>query len=406
MMKTRTAMKCKIQILGVVLMFMILLGVSMSIDAEEMTDSHNGYIEEDDELKEHAEEPASITYRVYMQNVGWQDWSGDGQLHRIIDQEEQVEMVQIVLTDERAQFYDVYYRVYVQNYGWLGWAKNGMVAGTSGSFYPVKAVQICLAAKNETGPAVSTSCYQTIIELPVQSESELSSFGSYTMSDRVENQLNKAIDNFTKVGSRVGFYMIDLTNGNGVYYHSNDSFYSASAIKGPYVVSLNEKNPVAAEESGKLMESTIKISSNDAYASLRSKYGGTYFTSWVSDAGCPEVVTDQNYTDLTSRQLALMWKNCYDFFYSESSEAVFCRELFIDTLNSAISNTLGGKYTVYSKAGWIGEGGYYNVQNDGGIVMRDGHPYIVVILSTAYGRLDYMNALVSAIDAAHEELIR
>ena len=101
-----------------------------------------------------------------------------------------------------------------------------------------------------------------------------------------------------------------------------------------------------------------------------------------------------------------MWAKSYEYFYSGKPNSTFCRGLFTGTLNSPISNTLKSKYTVYSKAGWIGEGGYYNVQNDAGIVMRSGHPYVVVILSTAYGRLDYMNTLVSAIDAAHEEMLR
>ena len=38
--------------------------------------------------------------------------------------------------------------------------------------------------------------------------------------------------------------------------------------------------------------------------------------------------------------------------------------------------------------------------------MRSSHPYVVVILSTAYGKMSYLNTLVSAIDAAHEELLK
>ena len=67
---------------------------------------------------------------------------------------------------------------------------------------------------------------------------------------------------------------------------------------------------------------------------------------------------------------------------------------------------MGGQYTVDSKGGWIGEGNgsYYNVQNDAGIVMKGEHPYVLVILSDAYGRLDLLDNLVYVLDQAHTAL--
>ena len=348
----------------------------------------------------------TIQYRAHCQTYGWMDWVNQGGYAGTRDEDKRMEAIQIRLTGELSKYYDVYYRAHVQTYGWLGWTKNGGTAGTTGISYRIEAIQIYLLPKNEKGPATSASSYKTVVNLPSQSGSALSSFGSYTMSAGVRNRLNSAISNFTKIGRRVGFYVVDLSNGKGIYYNSNNSFYSASTIKGPYVVSLNENVPGSATASGGLMRSAIKVSDNSAYLALRRTYGSGPFTSWVAAAGCSGVNTSRNYTDLTPRQLAQMWAKSYEYFYSGKPNSTFCRDLFTGTLNSPISNTLRSKCTVYSKAGWIGEGGYYNVQNDGGIVMRSGHPYVVVILSTAYGRLDYMNTLVSAIDAAHEEMIR
>ena len=42
-----------------------------------------------------------------------------------------VEAIQINLTGEMANHYDVYYRVHAESYGWLDWAKNGESAGTA-----------------------------------------------------------------------------------------------------------------------------------------------------------------------------------------------------------------------------------------------------------------------------------
>lgn len=348
----------------------------------------------------------AIQYRAHCQSYGWMDWVNQGGYAGTRDEGKRMEAIQIRLTGDLSKYYDVYYRTHVQTYGWLGWTKNGGTAGTTGISYRIEAVQIYLLPKNEKGPATSAASYKTVVNLPSQSGSALSTFGSYTMSAGVRNRLNSAISNFTRIGRRVGFYVVDLSNGKGIYYNSNNSFYSASTIKGPYVVSLNENVPGSATVSGGLMRSAIKVSDNNAYLSLRRTYGSGPFTYWVKAAGCSGVNTSRNYTDLTPRQLAQMWAKSYEYFYSGKPNSTFCRDLFTGTLNSPISNTLKSKCTVYSKAGWIGEGGYYNVQNDGGIVMRNGHPYVVVILSTAYGRLDYMNTLVSAIDAAHEEMIR
>ena len=45
------------------------------------------------------------------------------------------------------------------------------------------------------------------------------------------------------------------------------------------------------------------------------------------------------------------------------------------------------------------------VQNDAGIVMKTGHPYVIVIMSSAYGRLNLLNDLVLALDSVHSELV-
>ena len=347
----------------------------------------------------------NVSYRAYVQGKGWTGWQMKGALAGTKGKK-RMETVQIKLTGTLDKLYDVYYRANVQSYGWLGWTKNGGSAGTTGINYRIEALQIKLVPKNVKGPKISADCLKGVVNVPEQKGSALKSFGGYKMSAATKKRLNAAIGNFTGRGHRVGFYMIDLMTGKGVYYNSNGSFYSASSIKGPYVVSLNEKVPTSVSHSSGTMRQTIKVSSNEGYASLRRAYGMAPFKRWLSDAGVKNINYWSYYISITPRKLAQMWAKNYEFFYSGRPNSVYCRSLFTGTLNSPISNTMGRKYTVYSKAGWIGQGGYYNVQNDGGIVMRKDHPYVVVILSTAYGHLSSMNTLVSAIDAAHEELIK
>ena len=54
------------------------------------------------------------------------------QLAVLLEQGKRVEAIQINLTGEMANHYDVYYRVHAESYGWLDWAKNGESAGTEG----------------------------------------------------------------------------------------------------------------------------------------------------------------------------------------------------------------------------------------------------------------------------------
>ena len=347
-----------------------------------------------------------VEYRTHVQDYGWEsNWASNGGMSGTSGQAKRLEAIQVRLTGELAEHYDIYYRVHAEDYGWLGWARNGATAGTTGLSYRIEALEIRLVPKNEGGPSGGGSAYRSTLVVPAQNGSGLSSFGSYSMTIGTMTKLNNAINNFTRNGHRVGFYMLDLYSGNGIYYNSNESFYGASTVKGPYVVSLNEKVPNSPNETGSTMRSCIKVSDNNAYVSLRNRYGNAPFASFASEAGCTGLNTNREYIDFTARQLAQLWVKNYQFFYSGKANSTFCRDLFTGTLNSPISNTLGKTYTVYSKAGWIGEGGHNNVQNDAGVVMRNGHPYVIVMLSSAYGQLGWLNTLTSAINDAHEELI-
>ena len=58
-----------------------------------------------------------------------------------------LEAIQIKLTGDLAENYDIYYRVHVQKIGWMDWAKNGETAGTVGQSLRVEALEIKLVEK-------------------------------------------------------------------------------------------------------------------------------------------------------------------------------------------------------------------------------------------------------------------
>ena len=78
-------------------------------------------------------------------------------------QSKRLEAIQIKLTGEIANKYDIYYRVHVQEFGWLDWAKNGASAGSAGYSYRLEAIEIKLIVKNGIPPGLTTrpfvQCY-------------------------------------------------------------------------------------------------------------------------------------------------------------------------------------------------------------------------------------------------------
>lgn len=78
----------------------------------------------------------------------------NGKISGTSGQRKRVEAIEIMLTGEMAEHYDIYYRVYSQTYGWLGWAKNGMRAGTEGMSKRLENIEIKLVEKIVGGPKI------------------------------------------------------------------------------------------------------------------------------------------------------------------------------------------------------------------------------------------------------------
>ena len=79
-----------------------------------------------------AEFPFSLSYQAHISDIGWQADRHDGELSGTEGKAKRLEAIEIKLTDDLAQQYDIYYRVHAQNVGWLDWAKNGESSGTAG----------------------------------------------------------------------------------------------------------------------------------------------------------------------------------------------------------------------------------------------------------------------------------
>lgn len=95
----------------------------------------------------------TIQYRTHIQNLGWEkEFKNANEISGTRGKSLRLEGIQIRLTEELAQYYDVYYRVHVQNEGWQAWVKNGETAGTTGKSLRLEGIRIVLVEKGEQPP--------------------------------------------------------------------------------------------------------------------------------------------------------------------------------------------------------------------------------------------------------------
>ena len=111
--------------------------------------------------------PGGIKYSAHVQDIGWQEWAYSGEVAGTVEKNLRVEAIRIQLVGRSEQYFDIYYRAHVQNGGWLGWAKNGEPAGTSGAALRLEALQIRIIekgtkVKHDNKPAF----YQRVVNAP------------------------------------------------------------------------------------------------------------------------------------------------------------------------------------------------------------------------------------------------
>lgn len=92
-----------------------------------------------------------LQYRVHTYKYGWSAYKTNGQTAG--RKGGKLDQIQIRLTGELAQKYDVYYRVHVRtDNGWTNWAKNGESAGAVHYARFIEAIQVVLTEKDAGAP--------------------------------------------------------------------------------------------------------------------------------------------------------------------------------------------------------------------------------------------------------------
>lgn len=94
----------------------------------------------------------NIEYRARGAGYSWMGWTTKNSATGKPGTGKRMEEIQIRLTGEIAEHFDVYYRTCVKSKGWLGWAKNGENSGTEKYDYYIMALQCVIVPKGSGEP--------------------------------------------------------------------------------------------------------------------------------------------------------------------------------------------------------------------------------------------------------------
>lgn len=227
--------------------------------------------------------------------------------------------------------------------------------------------------------------------------------GDWALSAATAAALADAIRAVTDAGDTVSFQLVDLERGAVLSYRADTTYYCASTIKGPYVCSILSQYPAAAETDGETMRAVLVHSSNEGYASLRSRYGVSCLDRWCDMAGVT-LDTSKKWPPITAEILCSLWIQ-NEAFFAASTVGAAVGSWFEAPEVSAIQTALGDRSLTRSKAGWISdESAYYQASHDAGLVYADNGTYAVAILSSVPADLTAIEPLAAALDLAHDDL--
>lgn len=103
------------------------------------------------QMKLKSSTPGKIQYRVHTYKYGWSAYKTNGKTAG--RKGGKLDQIQIRLTGELAQKYDIYYRVHVRtDNGWTNWAKNGESAGAVHYARFIEGLQVVLTEKDAGYP--------------------------------------------------------------------------------------------------------------------------------------------------------------------------------------------------------------------------------------------------------------
>ena len=233
---------------------------------------------------------------------------------------------------------------------------------------------------------------------------EFESLGGYVAPEELQYNLRKQIRKIENGGFSIGFILMDIPTGKGIAYNSQEEYYSASSVKGPYMVSLIAHEKDVLNEWGDIIEEIAHTSDNGCYNQLYRNFGPDYYNDWCDQAEASAYMyNDYQYTYYSPEGLARLWMMNYKFFTTDPDMGQTAGELFENPEYSLIHKTLYPIYKTRSKSGWINLGEVSAI--DSGIIYAGDHPYLLTVLSDFGGDIEKFTPLAYELERVHQDIV-
>lgn len=272
--------------------------------------------------------------------------------------------------------------------------------------------------------AVEENTINYIYERIRDDDSEVITFGELEADEDILKQLKKTLNNYS---GEISIKAVAVDGTEGLSYNSDGEFFSASAIKAPYVLygykqmeqgdgapdelmkytkdyyhqgtGSMQYEPIGTEFSLKeIMRRTMWESDNVGYYMCVGRWGKDGYNEMMTDLGCESLVLE-NWTEwahkVRAEDLLIVWKEIYDYM----KEGTECAQLLYDSCTfykdcgeyNFMGNALPG-YTVSQKYGWSDD-----AYGDAAIVYGENRDYLLVVLTdsdgTAYDQQVFTNVV-------------
>ena len=227
-------------------------------------------------------------------------------------------------------------------------------------------------------------------------------------------ELSRAIADIEAQGYTIGMSMCDLAGTEILAYNADDPLYPASAIKGPYVLSVWRDMGSPSGAVRRWTENIFGWSDNDSYHAMQDTYGGAPLRRLAEECGLGMSWYDGDvwswsqwyYPRTSAADMSQMWVACSEYVLDMGNDSsADLREFILDREVSPMRDGLGGGATTYAKAGWISEGGDCGATPaavDSGIVLwPDGRSYVLTIMTNTEEDMDAVATLAACADRCH-----
>lgn len=139
----------------------------------------------------HGSDLSEVTYRTKGLGQDWSNWATEGTNSGVQGSKLGIEAIEIKLSEDLEQEYDIWYRTKCSYIGWLDWAKNGESAGSSGFYYPIEAVEIKIMEKSDIVPM--NPSYVELPELSYQAHVAKNGWMNYVGNGEIAGTVGESL---------------------------------------------------------------------------------------------------------------------------------------------------------------------------------------------------------------------